>query len=47
VHPLILSLYESKKLEKYIEELDKIEKADSNNSLLPEEEIVMKILESN
>jgi DNA topoisomerase-1 len=47
VHPLILSLYESKKLEKYIEELDKIEKTGSNNSLLPEEEIVMKILESN
>jgi len=42
VHPLILSLYESNKLEKYIEELD-----DGRAGLSPEEKMVMKILESN
>ena len=47
VHPLILSLYESKKLENYIEELDKIEKNDNKSDLSPEEKIVMKILQSN
>jgi DNA topoisomerase-1 len=47
VHPLILSLYESKKLEKYIEELDEIEKNDNKNDLTLEEKIVMKILQSN
>lgn len=47
VHPLILSLYESKKLEKYIEDLDKIEKNDAKSDLTPEEKIVLKILESN
>ena len=47
VHPLILSLYESKKLDKYIEELDKIEKDDDKASLSPEEKVVMRILESN
>ena len=47
VHPLILSLYESKKLEKYIHQLDQIEKDDGKASLSPEEKIVMKILETN
>ena len=47
VHPLILSLYESKKLEKYIESLDSIEKDDGKAGLSPEEKIVMEILESN
>ena len=47
VHPLILSLYESKKLEKYIEELDASEKNDIKSDLTPEEKIVMKILQSN
>ncbi len=47
VHPLILSLYESKKLENYIAQLDKIEKDDDKASLSPEETIVMKILETN
>jgi DNA topoisomerase I len=47
VHPLILSLYEGKKLDKYIEELEKIEKDDDKASLTPEEKVVMKILESN
>ena len=47
VHPLILSLYESGRLEKYISELDKIEKDDGKTGLSPEEKMVMKILESN
>ncbi|MEO8414988.1 MAG: DNA topoisomerase IB [Ginsengibacter sp.] len=47
VHPLILSLYESKKLEKYISELDEVEKNDNKSDLTPEEKIVLKILESN
>ena len=47
VHPLILSLYESNKLEKYFNSIDKIEKENSKASLSPEEKIVMKILESN
>ena len=46
VHPLILSLYESNKLEKYIKELDSIEKNDGKSDLAPEEKIVLKILEA-
>jgi DNA topoisomerase-1 len=45
VHPVILSMYESKKIEKYIAELDEI-KGDDNNGLTAEEKVVMKILES-
>jgi DNA topoisomerase-1 len=47
IHPLILSLYESKKLDNYIEELGKIEKNDNKSDLSPEEKILLKILESN
>ena len=47
IHPLILNLYESKQLEKYIRELDEIEEDDDKASLSPEEKMVMKILESN
>jgi len=47
VHPLILSLYENKKIEKYIAELDDILVDDNKASLTPEEKILMKILESN
>ncbi len=47
VHPLILSLYESKEIEKYTAELDKIEKDDNKADLTPEEKVVMKILEPN
>jgi len=47
VHPLILSLYENKELEKYIRELEEIEKDDNKASLSPEEKMVMKILETN
>jgi DNA topoisomerase-1 len=47
VHPLILSLYESKKLEKYISELDTSEKNNNVPELTTEEKVVMKILENN
>jgi len=47
VHPLILALYENKKLDKYIEEPDEVEKTSSGIDLAPEEKIVMKILQSN
>ncbi|KAA9041647.1 DNA topoisomerase IB [Ginsengibacter hankyongi] len=47
VHPLILSLYESKDLEKYMNELDRIENSNNKIDLTPEEKIVLKILESN
>ena len=47
VHPLILSLYESRKLEKYVQELDSIEKDDGKTGLSAEEKMVMKILETN
>ncbi len=46
VHPLILSLYEGKKLSKYNANLDKIEKSDNRTSLSSEEKMVMKILKS-
>ena len=47
VHPIILSLYESGKLENYTAQLEKMEKNDGKASLTAEEKIVMKILESN
>lgn len=47
VHPVILSLYESKSLEKYVARLDKINVDDNISDLTREEKIVMQILESN
>ena len=47
VHPLILSLYENKSLEKYYNQLDEIEKDDGKTGLTVEEKVLMKILESN
>ena len=47
VHPAIISLYETKDLEKYLSKIDQIEKDDHHASLTPEEKIVMKIVESN
>ena len=44
VHPQIFSLYEEKKLRKYLRELDKIEKHDNKADLTAEEKILMKIL---
>lgn len=46
VHPVIISLYENKSLEKYLKQLDEIEKDDNKTDLTAEEKIVMKILET-
>jgi DNA topoisomerase-1 len=47
VHPIILSLYESKTLEKYTEQLDELEVNDNKSDLTKEEKILMNILKSN
>ncbi|MEO7310063.1 MAG: DNA topoisomerase IB [Chitinophagaceae bacterium] len=47
VHPAIVSLYESKSLEKYLKQLDEIQVNDNKAGLTAEEEVVMKILEAN
>lgn len=47
VHPLIISLYESRELETYIKELDEMLIDDNKADLTPEEKIVMKILAKN
>ena len=44
VHPALLSLYEDKSLEKYMEELNAIEKNDDKADLTVEEKVLMKIL---
>ena len=46
VHPVILSLYESNSLGKYLHQLDVIKKGDNKVGLTAEEQIVMKILEA-
>lgn len=46
VHPLIISLYENKSLEKYFNQLDEIEKNDGAAGLTAEEKMIMKIMES-
>ena len=46
VHPVIISMYEDKSLEKYFKQLDSIEKDDNKSSLTAEEKLVMKILEN-
>lgn len=46
VHPLIISMYESKSLEKYFSELEQISIDDSKADLTTDEKIIMKILES-
>ncbi len=47
VHPLIISLYENKSLDKYFKQLDDIEKDDKISGLTQDEKIIMKILETN
>lgn len=44
VHPVIISLYETGRIDKYLKELDSIEKDDNKAGLTAEEKIVMKIL---
>lgn len=46
VHPLIVNLYESQSLKKYIEALDVIEEPDNKSDLTREEKIILKILET-
>lgn len=45
VHPLILSMYENKTLDKYLSHLNKINRNDNVSGLTSEEKIVMQILE--
>jgi DNA topoisomerase-1 len=47
VHPLLIQLYQDKKLTKYMEDLNKIEEYDNSSDLTPEEKILMKILKTN
>ncbi|MBA3647126.1 MAG: DNA topoisomerase IB [Chitinophagales bacterium] len=47
VHPIIVQLYEGKKLDKYINELNLIEENDNKTGITSEEKILMKILETN
>jgi DNA topoisomerase I len=44
VHPGIIKLYEEQNLDKYLKELDKIEKPDDLSGLTSEERVLMKIL---
>jgi DNA topoisomerase-1 len=46
VHPSLIDLYESKSLQNYLEELDRIEVDDNKVDLTKEEKVVMKILEA-
>jgi DNA topoisomerase-1 len=45
VHPAIISLYESRSLEKYLSELNDIENNGNSTDLTSEEKVLMKILE--
>jgi len=47
VHPVILSLYENKGLEKYMDELDQIEVDDNHSGLTASEKVLLKLLETN
>ncbi|MEO6583564.1 MAG: DNA topoisomerase IB [Ferruginibacter sp.] len=47
VHPLIISLYESKGIQKYFSQLDEIAVDDNKADLTQDEKMIMKILESN
>lgn len=47
VHPLILSLYETKGLEKFLKNLDDVEEDDNKADLTKDEKVLMNILKSN
>ena len=47
VHPLVISLYETNTLEKYLKRLDDIEKDDNKSDLTTEEKLLMSILKKN
>jgi len=46
VHPVIITMYEDKSLEKYFKELEEIEVNDSKADLTSDEKIIMKILQN-
>lgn len=46
VHPLIISLYESQGLKDYVAKLEDVESSSDKADLLPEEKVLMKILEA-
>jgi DNA topoisomerase-1 len=46
VHPIVISLYESRELQKYLSGLDEIEVTDNKADLTTEEKVLMKILEA-
>ena len=46
VHPILLELYQERKLNKYMEELNKLEEPNNKSDLIAEEKILMKILKS-
>ncbi len=46
IHPLIISLYENKSLDKYFKQLNQIEVDDGKTALTTEEKLIMKILSS-
>ena len=46
VHPLILDLYQEKKLDKYLSELDKVESRHDDDGYVAEERVLLKILRS-
>ncbi|MCY7420974.1 MAG: DNA topoisomerase IB [Chitinophagaceae bacterium] len=47
IHPLILSLYESHSLDKYLKQLEKLQLDDNKSDLTAEEKLLMRILEKN
>ncbi len=47
VHPLILNLYETNTLDKYLKQLEQFEKDDEKSDLTSEEKLLMRILETN
>jgi DNA topoisomerase-1 len=46
VHPLIIKMYEEQGLQRYLEEMDELERDDGKTGLTSAEKILMKILES-
>ena len=46
VHPIILQLYETQSLKKYLKQLDKIEKNDNKTNLTHEEKVLLTLLEN-
>jgi DNA topoisomerase-1 len=46
VHPLIISLYESQTLDKYLKQLDELEIDDNKSGLTSEEKLLMNILKN-